>query len=125
MHTIAPPAVPWGAPLGTRGRYAPTRPNGKRVPGWEDTNVTLLASDLGISFRYLLAVLSGQRNCTLALLQQAAQALALPLPDLITRMERAYHLRQIAVANPPDRVEQRRQRSERRALSMASNQDEG
>lgn len=117
MHTIAPPVPPWGAPLSAPGRYAPTRANGKRIPGWEDVNVTLLAQDLHISFRYLLAVLCGQRNCTLALLQQTAQALGLPLPELITRMERAYHLRIQAAANPPDPAERRRQRSERRALS--------
>lgn len=117
MHTIAAPVPPWGAPLGEPGRYRPTRPNGKRIPGWEDVNVTLLANDLKISFRYLLAVLCGQRNCTLALLQQTAQALGLPLPELITRMERAYQLRLQAAANPPDKAERRRQRSERRALS--------
>ncbi len=117
MHTIAPPAIPWGAPLAAPGRYAPTRPNGKRVPGWEDINVTLLASDLGISFRYLLGVLCGQRNCTLALLQQTAQALGSPLPDLLIRMERAYNLRQLAAAHPRDKGEVRRQRSVRRAIS--------
>ncbi len=116
MHTIAPPPIPWGAPLAAQGRYAPTRPNGKRVPGWEDVNITLLASDLGISFRYLLAVLCGQRNCTLALLQQASQALGITLPDLIVRMERAYNLRALAAANPRDQGEVRRQRSERRAI---------
>ncbi len=72
---------------------------------------------MGVSFRYLLAVLCGQRNCTLALLQQAAQALGLELTALIDRMERAYKLRLLAAANPPDVEERRRQRSERRALS--------
>ncbi len=120
MHTIPAPVPPWGAPLSEPGKYKPTRPNGKRIPGWEDCNVTLLAQDLHVSFRYLLAVLCGQRNCTLALLQQTAQALGLPLPELITRMERAYHLRLEAAANPPDPIERRRQRSERRALSTVS-----
>src|ERR1700741_3804236 len=93
MHTIAPPSAPWERVQTTQGRYAPTRPNGKRVPGWEDINVTLLASDMGVSFRYLLAVLCGQRNCTLALLQRTSIALGIELTDLITRMERAYKLR--------------------------------
>lgn len=121
MHTITPPVPAWGPPSTSTDKYKPTRRNGKRVPGWEDCNITLLAHDLGISFRYLLAVLCGQRNCTLALLQQTAQALGLPLPEVITRMERAYHLRLEAAVSPPDRLEQqaerRRLRSERRALA--------
>lgn len=116
MHTITAPTDPWGPAVTATGRYIPTRPNGKRVPGWEDVNITLLASDMGVSFRYLLAVLCGQRNCTLALLQRAARFLGVELTTLIDRMERAYKLRLVAHANTPDKGEQRRIRSERRAL---------
>jgi hypothetical protein len=56
---------------------------------------------MGVSFRYLLAVLCGQRNCTLALLQQAAATLGIELTALITRMERAYKLRLAAAAAAP------------------------
>src|SRR4051812_13472772 len=118
MHTIAPPQVLWGAPLAVPGRYAPNRPNGKRVPGWEDVNISHLATDTDISFRYLLAVLCGQRNCTLALLQTISQALGITLTELITRMERAYELRQVAAANPIDKGERRRERAERRAIQQ-------
>ncbi len=118
MHTIAPPQVLWGAPLTPTDRYVPNRPNGKRVPGWEDVNVSRLATDTGISFRYLLAVLCGQRNCTLALLQTISQSLGITLTDLITRMERAYKLRLEAAANPIDKSERRRERSERRAIQQ-------
>lgn len=99
--------------MGSPGKYAPNRPNGKRIPGWEDINVTLLAADLGISFRYLLAVLRGERNCTLALLQQTSQAIGIPITELLTRMERAYHLRQQALSNPIDKAERRRERNVR------------
>jgi len=76
--------------------------------------VTLLAGEVGVSFRYLLGVLQGQRNCTLALLQRTAQALGVSLVELITRIERAYHLRAAAV--PKSKSEIRRHQSERRAL---------
>jgi hypothetical protein len=116
MHTIAPPDDRWGPLVGAPGRYAPTRPNGKRVPGWEDVNITLLASDMGVSFRYLLAVLCGQRNCTLSLLQQTARTLGLELSVLISRMEKAYNMRLAAAAIAPEKGERRRVRSERRAI---------
>jgi transcriptional regulator with XRE-family HTH domain len=91
------------------------------VYGWEDINITLLASDLGISFRHLLAVLRGQRNCTLALLQKVAQALGITLTELIQRMENSYRLNADAPAaqlTPAQRREQRRQRrNERLVLS--------
>lgn len=120
MRTIAPPPVLWGAPLAAPGRFTPNRRNGKRVPGWEDVSIKHLAIDTGISFRYLLAVLCGQRNCTLALLQTISQALGITLPELITRMERAYELRMAAALNPIDKNERRRERSERRAIQQQS-----
>lgn len=117
MHTIEAPPAPWGPPTAPEGRYIPTRPNGKRVLGWEDTNITLLAGDIQVSFRYLLAVLTGQRNCTLALLQQVAAALGITLTALITRMESAYELRCKATATRVDITERRRRRSGQRAMS--------
>ncbi len=117
MLTVRTPEAPWGAHSQAAGQYAPTRPNGHRVPGWEDTNITALAADVGVSFRYLLAVLCGQRNCTLALLQHTARALGITLTELITRMEKAYQLRCQAIDAKPDKSEVRRMRSERRALS--------
>ena len=116
MNTVQIPA-PWGVSRKQPGHYAPTRPNGKRVQGWEDVNITALAADIHVSFRYLLAVLCGQRNCTLALLQATAQALGITLTALIERMEAAYRLRCLAAANPPDPGEKRRLRSQRRAMS--------
>lgn len=118
MRTITQPPDPWGPLTGVPGRYAFTRPNGRRVPGWEDTNVTKLAGDIGISLRYLLGVLCGQRNCTLALLQSVARALGITLSELTTRMERAYYLRATATELAPDKAAQRRVRSERRALTQ-------
>lgn len=119
MHTVPAPENRWG-PLVIKqpGRYEPTRPNGKRVPGWEDVNITLLASDMGVSFRYLLAVLCGQRNCTLSLLQQAAHHLGVELSVLVERIEKAYRLKLIAAASSPDKAERRRVRSERRATQL-------
>jgi hypothetical protein len=117
MITVKTPAQPWEVPAAPNTSYAPTRPNGKRVPGWEDVNITALAADIRVSFRYLLAVLCGQRNCTLALLQQTAQALGISLVELIERMETAYRLRCLASAHPPDKGERRRLRSEARAMS--------
>lgn len=77
--------------------------------------MTLLADEIGVSFRYLLGVLQGQRNCTLALLQRTAQALGISLIDLITRMEHAYYLRAAAV--PRNKSEIRRNQTKRRALN--------
>ena len=119
MRTIAQPPDPWGPLTGTRGRYAFTRPNGRRVPGWEDTNVTQLAGDIGVSLRYLLGVLCGQRNCTLALLQRVARALGITPSELLMRMEHAFKLRSTALELAPDKAAQRRVRSERRALQQA------
>jgi transcriptional regulator with XRE-family HTH domain len=90
VRTITQPPDPWGPLTGVRGRYAFVRPNGRRVPGWEDTNITQLAGDIGVSLRYLLGVMCGQRNCTLALLQQVARALGITLSELTNRMECAY-----------------------------------
>jgi transcriptional regulator with XRE-family HTH domain len=87
------------------------------VPGWESVNVTLLAHDLSISFRYLLAVLTGQRNCTLSLLQQVARALGITLTELINRMEAAYYARAQAQASKVSPEERRRVRNEHRALA--------
>ena len=117
-HTVTQPEQPWGPVSVPEGRYSQTRLRGRRVPGWEDINVTRLAQDVGVSFRYLLAVLGGQRNCTLALLQATALALGISLPDLLTRMERAYKLR--AAQQAPDKAEQRRLRSEKRAALCQS-----
>lgn len=118
MHTIDAPAERWGPPItAPTDRYLPSRPNGKRVPGWEDVNVTLLAADMGCSFRYLLAVLWGQRNCTLSLLQRVAKTLGIELTEVVTRMEKAHRLRMEAAAHPPDKSEKRRERSVRRAIS--------
>jgi transcriptional regulator with XRE-family HTH domain len=80
-------------------------------------NFTALARDVGVSFRYLLAVLTGQRNCTLNLLQRTAHALGITLIELLTRMEKAYHLRLEAAENKLDKTELRQLRSKRRALS--------
>jgi hypothetical protein len=66
------------------------------VLGWEDTNVTQLAFDVDISFRYLLGVLTGQRNCTLALLAHVAHALGQDLATLVTRIQTAHRLRTAA-----------------------------
>lgn len=97
-------------------RYAPRRPNGKRVAGWEDCNITLLADDMRVSYRYLLGVLTGQRNSTLVVLQNAANYLQMPLPRLIERMERACRLKAMEIALAPDKMERRRLRSVRRAI---------
>lgn len=97
-------------------RYYPRRPNGKRVPGWEDCNITLLADDMGVSYRYLLGVLTGRRNSTLAVLQAAANCLRITLPRLIERMEIACRAKTLEIAFAPDKAERRRARSERRAL---------
>lgn len=115
MYTIEAPPERWGAVLPAAKSYAPTRPNGKRVPGWEDVNITSLAADMGVSFRYLLGVLSGQRNCTLALLQRAALMLGMELPILVARMEKAHQMRITAAASTPDKVERRWVRNDRRA----------
>lgn len=115
MRTVPLPDQPWARIDVAPGRFAPTRTNGKRTPGWEDLNVTLLADEIGVSFRYLLGVLQGQRNCTLALLQRVAQALGISLNDLINRMEHAYHLRATAV--PRNKNEIRRNQTKRRALT--------
>ena len=114
MRTVPLPDQPWGDIETAPGRFTPTRTNGKRVPGWEDTNVTVLADEIGVSFRYLLGVLQGQRNCTLALLQRTAQVLGISLIDLITRIESAYHLRRQIV--PKNKNDLRRHQTERRAL---------
>lgn len=98
--------------------YRPTRPNGKRVPGWDDVNITRLASDMGISYRFLLGVLTGQRNSTLSLLQRAAQFLDMPVTQLIERMDRAARLKAIEAEQAPDKAERRRQRNEQRALKQ-------
>jgi transcriptional regulator with XRE-family HTH domain len=119
MYSISPPVEAGNGPVRPVGYYAPTRPQGKRVYGWEDVNITLLAGDLGISFRHLLAVLRGQRNCTLSLLQKVAQALNIALPELITRMERSYRLNAESPAaqlTPAQRREQRRQRRNERLV---------
>jgi transcriptional regulator with XRE-family HTH domain len=121
MYSIFPPVESGSGPVKPVGYYAPTRPQGKRVFGWEDVNITLLASDLGVSFRHLLAVLRGQRNCTLSLLQKVAQALNITLTELIQKMENSYRLNADAPAaqlTPAQRREQRRQRrNERLVLS--------
>ena len=114
MHTIPVPEHPWGAIEPALPKFLPKRAAGKRVPGWEDVNVTRLASEIGVSFRYLLAVLCGQRNCTLALLQRTAQALGISLVALIDRMEHAYYLRLAVV--PKSKSELRRKQSERRSI---------
>ena len=112
---IAAPEL--GLPVtGTPGRYAPTRPNGKRVPGWEDTNVTALAQDMGVSYRYLLGVLVGSRNTTLSLLQNAAGHLGMPVSALVERLEQAQRAKLLEAASSPGKVERRRERSERRAI---------
>jgi transcriptional regulator with XRE-family HTH domain len=120
MKTVPPLKRPWGdadSPSQPQGCYLPTRPNGKRVPGWSDVNVTQLAGDIGVSFRYLLGVLSGRRNCTLNLLRQTAQALGISLTVLIERIELACALR--AGLAPVDKTERRRERSKRRVLQLA------
>lgn len=90
VRTISAP--PWAeTTFQEPGRYKPPV-NGKRVLGWADTNITLLASDLGVSYTYLLGILKGERNCTLGLLRKAAIALGLPVQELITRIERSYEL---------------------------------
>lgn len=73
---------------------------------------------MGVSFRFLLAVLCGQRNCTLSLLQRTAHALGIRAAVLIDKIEAAYKLKLIATANQPDKAEVRRIRSERRAISQ-------
>lgn len=118
MHTVDAPNDRWGPLVSQPERYTPTRPNGKRVPGWEDVNITLLACDMGVSFRYLLAVLCGQRNCTLSLLQKTAHALGIRVSVLVDRIEAAYKLKLIETANMPDKATVRRIRSERRAISL-------
>lgn len=97
-------------------RYLPRRPNGKRVPGWEDVNITLLASDMEVSYRFLLGVLTGHRNTTILMLQNAASCLEISLAQLIERMERSCGLKILEVATAPGKEERRRQRSERRAI---------
>lgn len=118
-HTVSQPEHPWGTAT-QEGCYVQTHLRGRRVPGWEDVNITRLAADIGVSFRYLLAVLGGQRNCTLALLQATAQALGIPLTELILRMEKAYELRVAAAEAAPGKAEKRRLRSERRAALCQS-----
>jgi transcriptional regulator with XRE-family HTH domain len=122
VHTISAPAEAW--------RDHPPKPNqryqtrlGRRVLGWEDTNISLLATDVGVSFHYLLAVLRGERNCTLALLQRTALALGIELTELITRMEKSYRLNLEAAAKGPSakdelKKQQRQRREQRRVLSL-------
>jgi transcriptional regulator with XRE-family HTH domain len=97
-------------------KYRPSSNRGKRVPGWEDTNITTLALDMGVSYRYLLGVLTGQRNTTLAMLQSAANCLGIGLPALVARMEQACRLKLLEAANSPGKAERRRIRNERRAI---------
>lgn len=119
MQTLSPPSDPWSGPVQPPGRYVPARPQGKRILGWEDVNVSLLAADVGVSFRHLLGALRGERNCTLSLLQRTAQLLGIDVADLIRRMERSYRLNQQAAAARPsatERRERRRQRAGQAAL---------
>jgi transcriptional regulator with XRE-family HTH domain len=114
MRTVAPPLNPWqNQTRNAKGNY-PVLPHGVKAPGWEDTNITRLAEDLGISFRYLLAVLKGQKNCSLSLLQSVANALGVELETLITRIRRAY---QVSTARIPvdERIQGRRRRSSEKA----------
>ena len=69
------------------GYYFPTTSAGRRTEGWEDINVTHLAADAGVSLRYLLGVLKGQRNCTFRLLQELARLLRWPTAVLVDRIE--------------------------------------
>jgi len=103
-------------PLSIPVRYQPNRPNGKRVSGWENLNITALAYDMGVSYRFLLGVLTGQRNSTLAMLQHAARCLRVTLPSLVEQMEYACRLKLLEAATAPSKAERRRLRSEQRAI---------
>lgn len=107
--------VPEGERL-VAARYAPQRPQGKRVPGWSDVNVVLLASDAGVSYRFLLAVLCGRRNSTASLLQRVANCLGIPAPQLLDRVELAKRLKILEAAQSPDKATRRRARSKLRAI---------
>lgn len=125
MHTIQPPSEFWGLlPESARFAKYPPRINGKKIPGWTDVNISLLARDMGVSYRYLLAVLCGQRNCTLALLQKTAQALGIELTTLIDRMERAYNLRCLEAEKVIPKTERRKARATRRAVAAKGTYDE-
>jgi plasmid maintenance system antidote protein VapI len=70
-----------------------TNPQGRRVTGWEGISVTLLAEEVGVTFRYLIEILQGRRrNCTLQILDRTATALGMTVPNLMRRIERAHEL---------------------------------
>jgi len=60
---------------------------GRKSEDWGDVNVALLAEDIGVSYRYVLAVLKGQRNCTFGLLKKIARALGVETGHLVHRIE--------------------------------------
>jgi hypothetical protein len=66
-------------------RYRPPV-QGRRTEGWEDVNVALLADDIGVSYRYVLAVLKDERNCTFSLLKKIASAFGVDPGHLVYRI---------------------------------------
>lgn len=89
-----PKQLYWGKGTATPGEYARRSGGGRSIPGWEDVDVKRLAAGIGVHYRFLLYVLSGKRNCTLALLLRIARHLGIPPGDLVARIESA--------ANTPD-----------------------
>ncbi len=87
----SPRHVNWERGVPTLGAFERRCRTGPRVPGWEDTEVKLLAKASGVQYGFLLNVLRGKRNCTLSFLVKIARYLGTSPGNLVNRIEQAYH----------------------------------
>lgn len=87
-----PKGLYWGAGTAVPGEYARRRGVRRSTPGWEDVDLKRLAAGTGVHYRFLLNVLSGKRNCTLAFLLRVARHLSISPGNLVNRIEEAWNI---------------------------------
>ena len=62
---------------------------GRKVPGWEEHNLEVVAERSGLNPQFLRRALAGRDNVTLNTLRRVARALGEPVARVVERVEQA------------------------------------